>query len=71
MRAPDLSHTAEQLETQIAEAKGPQRLALQPELSRLLQRMRVANQPVPETLQKLNATLHDEAVESWFDNMPV
>ncbi len=71
MRTPDLSQAARQLETRIAEAKGPQRLALQPELSRLLQRMKVANHPVPEPLQKLNATLHDEAVESWFDNMPV
>ncbi len=71
MHAPDLNQAARQLETKIAKAKGPQRLALQPELGRLLQSMKTNNQPVPENLRKLNATLHDEAVESWFDNMPV
>jgi HPt (histidine-containing phosphotransfer) domain-containing protein len=71
MGAPDLIQTARQLEQKIAQAKGPQRLALQPDLSRILERMKVSGQTVPENLRKLDNALRDEAVESWFDNMPV
>ncbi|GGH22563.1 hypothetical protein SAMN05444007_102228 [Cribrihabitans marinus] len=67
----DLMSTAERLEQTLATAPLAKRIALQPEFSRVIHRMRVDGMRVPSRLQRLDAALCDEAVEAQFDNMPV
>lgn len=71
MTKQDLFKTANELEQKIKRADSAKRLALQPELSRVLERLKADGQDVPPRLRRLNTTLCDEAVEAWFDNMPV
>lgn len=71
MTDPDLLKTARNVERQISQAQGAQRLALQPQLSGILERMKLSGQTVPVNLCDLDATLRNEAIESQFDNMPV
>lgn len=67
----DLFKTANELEMKINKASSAKRLALQPELTLVLKRMTADGQQVPSHLRRLNTTLCDEAIEAWFDNMPV
>ena len=71
MTDPDLLKTARNVEQRITQAQGAQRLALRSQLSHTLERMKLSGQAVPVNLRELDATLRDEAIESWFDNMPV
>lgn len=71
MTTKDLIDTARELEQTIGQANPAGRLALQPELSRVLQRLKADGQVVPVRLRRLNTVLCDEAIEAWFDNMPV
>jgi len=71
MTGKDLYQIAKDLELQIKSANSVRRLALQPELSRVLERLKAEGQAVPLRLRQLDATLCEEAVESWFDNLPV
>lgn len=67
----DLLKTAERLEQRIAAAGDSGRLALQPEFSDLLHRMRLSGVTVPARLWSLDAALTEEAIEARFDNMPL
>lgn len=67
----ELSRTARQLEATINGASGDQRLELQPQLSRVLDRLAREGGHVPASLRNLNAVLLDEAIERRFDNLPV
>lgn len=67
----DLIKVAEHLEQKIAGASGAGRLALQPEFSQVLDRLRSAGVKVPTRLRQLDDRLSDEVVEDRFDNMPV
>ena len=67
----DLIKVAEHLEQKIVRANGAGRLALQPEFSQLLDRIRGAGLKVPTRLRQLDDRLSDEVVEDRFDNMPV
>ena len=67
----DLSQTARQLEASITGASAAKRLELQPQLSRVLERLSRDGVHVPARLRNLNAVLLDEAIESRFDNLPV
>lgn len=67
----DLARAANDLEKKIASASSVRRLALQPELSRILARLKADGQSVPTRLRHLEYVLRDEAVEARFDNMPV
>jgi hypothetical protein len=67
----DLSRRARQLEAEISAASEEKRVALQPELHRVIERMRLDGKHVPARLRSLNAALLDEVVERQFDNLPV
>ncbi len=67
----DLSRTARQLEATINGANSDKRLELQPQLSRILDRLAREGEHVPASLRNLNAVLQDEAIERRFDNLPV
>ena len=71
MATKNLGLIAEILELEIARADAAERIRLQPELSRVIARLKAEGQRVPLRLCHLNATLVDEAVEARFDNMPV
>lgn len=71
MTTQDLLSAAEKLEHRIAAADEAERLALQPEFSKVLERLEAEGQQVPAHLRRLDAALIDEAVEARFDNMPV
>jgi len=66
-----LIRTARDLEQKIGRADSAGRLAMQPELTRVLERLKADGQQVPPELRDLNNVLCDEAIENWFDNMPV
>lgn len=44
---------------------------LQPELHRLLARMKAAGEEVPERLREFDQKLVEEGVEAQFDNLPL
>lgn len=71
MSANHLIRDAERLEAQISDASAATRLRLQPEFTRILDRLRREGQPVPSRLRQLDAVLVDEAIEARFDNLPV
>jgi len=66
-----LIRTARDLEQKIGRADAVGCLAMQPELTRVLERLKADGQQVPPGLRDLNNVLCDEAIENWFDNMPV
>ena len=47
------------------------RIAMQPQLQTILNRLEADGIVVPGRLKRLNATLIDEAIEARFDNMPI
>lgn len=67
----DLTQAARQLEARIAAAGAATRFELQPELSRVLEKLSRQGEHVPARLRNLNAVLLDEAIEQRFDNLPV
>lgn len=71
MSAKHLMQAAERLESEISGANASTRLRLQPEFTRLLDRMRDEGEKVPERWRALDAALVDEAIEARFDNMPL
>lgn len=71
MIAQDLFFEAERLESRISGADQDQRLALQPQFSAVLARLKNQGMAVPQRLQRLDAALAEEAIEAQFDNMPV
>lgn len=62
---------ARALESRIAEAGPAKRLELQPELTKVLNRMEADGVVIPRRLRDLDAILTEEAIEARFDNMPV
>lgn len=71
MTGQDLFFEVERLESRISRADRAQRLALQPQLSACLIRLKDQGMEVPHRLRRLDAALVDEAIEARFDNMPV
>lgn len=71
MTAEQLIQDAERLETKINGANADTRLRLQPEFTRILDRIRDEGEQVPGRLRQLDAALVDEAIEARFDNMPL
>ncbi len=67
----NLLDVALRLERQILDAGPDQRLAMQPEFARVLDRLRVQRVEIPRRLLQLEAELADEAIEARFDNLPV
>ncbi len=71
MTTQNLALIAEVLELEIDRADAAERIRLQPELSRVVARLKAEGQRVPLRLCHLDAVLTDEAIEARFDNMPV
>lgn len=67
----DLMKEAETLEQKLTGADLDLRLALQPRLSFVVDRLRVEGAEIPSRLRRLDAALAEEAVEAQFDNMPI
>ena len=67
----DYLRQAESVARKISVADPSTRLALHPEFRKELDRLTGMGLAIPERLRQLNSTLDDEAVEAWFDNMPV
>lgn len=71
MTAQDLYFEAEKLEQKLQGACLDTRLALQPNVSKVLDRMRARGVQIPSRLRRLDAALCEDAIEAQFDNMPV
>lgn len=71
MSIDELKKTARNLEDMIAHAAPERRIALQPQFSRVLDRLRSQGQQVPTRMRDLDAALVDEVIEARFDNMPI
>lgn len=67
----NLQQRASQLETQINNASDKERLALLPQVDRVIATLKATGQIVPRKLERINNTLREEAIEDMFDNMPV
>ncbi|SHF30116.1 hypothetical protein SAMN05444279_12619 [Ruegeria intermedia] len=71
MTAHDFSAEIARLERQLREANLETRLALQPSVSKVIDRMRAEGVPVPTRLRLLDAALVEDALEAKFDNLPI
>ena len=67
----ELLATSETLEAHISRASLATRIAMQPQLQTILNRLEADGIAVPGRLKRLNAALIDEAIEARFDNMPI
>lgn len=67
----ELFSEAERLERRISAADAQQRLAQQPQFSRVLARLELQGMAVPQRMRRLDAALTEEVVEARFDNIPV
>ncbi|WP_299968784.1 hypothetical protein [uncultured Roseobacter sp.] len=67
----DIEQRASQLQTRIAGASYQERIALQPQLDRVISTLKAQGHPVPSKLKRLGDKLRDEAMDDMFDNMPV
>lgn len=66
-----LSTEFQKLHNQILSADKDRRHELQPNLEVVLRRLRLSGHAIPAEIERLNATLLEEAIEAQFDNMPV
>lgn len=71
MTTKSLYSEAEQLERKLRNASLDTRLALQPSVSKVVDRMRQEGMQVPSRLRRLDAALCEDAIEALFDNLPV
>ena len=71
MSAHNLYSEAEKLERKLHNAGLDTRLALQPSVSKIIDRMRQQGMHVPSRLRRLDASLCEDAMEARFDNLPV
>lgn len=71
MSAVNLYSEAEQLEKKLNGASLDTRLALQPSVTKVVERMRQQGMHVPSRLRRLDAALCEDAMEAQFDNLPV
>ena len=67
----DLEKQASDLEAQVKNASLKERMALQPQLDRVVTSLTMQGLPVSRNLRRMNNTLKDEALDDMFDNMPV
>ncbi len=71
MTVQDLYCEAEQLEEKLKGASLDMRLRLQPNVRKVIERMRAQGLQVPPNLRRLDAALCEDAIEARFDNLPV
>ncbi len=71
MSTNSLYSEAEYLEQKLQNACLETRLALQPSVTNVIDRMRQQGVHVPSRLRRLDAALCEDAMEARFDNMPI
>ncbi|KUP92302.1 hypothetical protein [Tritonibacter horizontis] len=71
MTTEQLLERACRLEQEIRSAPEIGRLDFAPEFSKVMTRIRASGMHVPGHLRRTEEVLHDELVETHFDNMPV
>lgn len=71
MTQTNLYSEAEQLEQKLQNACLDTRLALQPSVSKVVDRMRQQGVHIPSRLRRLDAALCEDAMEAQFDNLPI
>ena len=71
MSTSNLYSEAEQLEAKLQGACLETRLALQPSVTKIIERMRQQGVHIPSRLRRLDAALCEDAMEAQFDNLPV
>lgn len=71
MSVVNLYSEAEQLEKKLQGACLDTRLALQPSVTKVIDRMRQQGVRVPARLRRLDAALCEDAMEARFDNLPI
>lgn len=59
------------LEHQIGQCEGATRHRYQPQLRRMMERLRSEGEVIPSRTKRLHEQLLCEAIEAQFDNMPV
>lgn len=67
----ELMQSAKEIEMRISSASASDRLAMQPELTKLMRNMHENRVPIPTRLRNLEAELTSEAIEARFDNVPL
>lgn len=67
----NLYSEAEQLEQKLQGASLDTRIALQPSVSKVIERMRMEGVHIPARLRRLDAALCEDVMEARFDNLPV
>lgn len=71
MTTNELYFEAERLERKLHGASLETRLALQPSVTKVIERMRAQGMSVPSRFRRLDAALIEDVVEAQFDNMPI
>ncbi|WP_170782796.1 hypothetical protein [Ruegeria lacuscaerulensis] len=71
MSTSNLYSEAARLEEKLQGACLETRLALQPSVTKVIDRMRQQGVHVPSRLRRLDAALCEDAMEAQFDNLPV
>lgn len=71
MSSINLYSEAEQLQEKLKGACLNTRLALQPSVTKVIERMRQEGMHIPLGLRQLDAALCEDAMEARFDNLPV
>ncbi|WP_417726270.1 hypothetical protein [Roseovarius sp.] len=61
----------DRLQHQIGQANPETRHKMEPQLRRMIERMRLEQLEVSDQTKRLHETLLAEAIEAQFDNMPV
>lgn len=67
----DLEKEASELQAKLQNATPKDRIALQPQLDRVVTSLTMQGLPVSKALRRMNNTLKDEALDDMFENMPV
>ena len=71
MSSINLYSEVEQLEKKLNGACLDTRLALQPSVTKVIEKMRQQGMHIPSRLRQLDAALCEDAMEARFDNLPV
>ncbi|WP_371224399.1 hypothetical protein [Roseovarius sp. 2305UL8-3] len=67
----DILNRLEELKTEIEDVAEMDRLAFEPEITRLVAQLDEQHETVPKDIRNLADELMSEAIEARFDNMPV
>lgn len=69
--AQELQAEVERIERKLKGASLETRLAIQPSVRKIIDRMRCQGMHVPSRFKRLEAALIEDEIEARFDNMPI